>query len=174
MLKRNAQIIGISRSSINFFPGVPAGAHTATSRPASRGRHHRKVRPWCLRDVCCRLLLRVLAARRGRRNYRTAKLDLKQERAELVRIQRRLAELELARVEARTVDVTIIGAELTAEFAALKSRLRGIASKVAPCVALMDQTPLVADFILKEIDDVLDDLSSEEEIVKHAVSETRE
>jgi phage terminase Nu1 subunit (DNA packaging protein) len=56
-------------------------------------------------------------------------LDLKQERARLVLIQRRLAELELARVEARTVDVTIIGAELTVEFAALKTRLRGIASR---------------------------------------------
>jgi hypothetical protein len=32
------------------------------------------------------------------------KLDLKQERAELVRIRRRLAELELTRVEERTVD----------------------------------------------------------------------
>jgi phage terminase Nu1 subunit (DNA packaging protein) len=102
------------------------------------------------------------------------KLDLKQERAELIRIQRRLAELELARVEGRTVDVTIIGTELTAEFGALKQRLRGIASKVAPRVALMDQTPLVAAFILKEIDSVLDDLSSEKDIVHHAVMETKE
>jgi phage terminase Nu1 subunit (DNA packaging protein) len=101
-------------------------------------------------------------------------LDLKQERARLVAVQRRLAELELARVEARIVDVTIIGAELTAEFSALKSRLRGIASKVAPQVTLMDQTALVAAFILKEIDIVLDDLSSEKEIVQHAVMETRD
>ena len=102
------------------------------------------------------------------------KLDLKQERAELVRIQRLLAELELARVEGRTVDVTIIGSELTGEFAALKSRLRGIASKVAPRVALMDQAAMVASFILKEIDSVLDDLSREADIVQYAVMETKE
>jgi hypothetical protein len=38
----------------------------------------------------------------------------------------------------------------------------------------MDQTAVVASFILKEIDNVLDDLSSEDDIVQHAVMERKE
>ena len=63
---------------------------------------------------------------------KTAQLDLKQERARTRCCPTSVRRVELARVEARIVDVTIIGAELTAEFAALKQRLRGIAAKVAP------------------------------------------
>ena len=46
--------------------------------------------------------------------------------------------------------------------------------QVAPRVTLMDQTAVVASFILKEIDNVLDDLSSEDDIVQHAVMERKE
>lgn len=107
-------------------------------------------------------------------DIKDGKLDLKQERAELVRIQRRLAELELARVEERTVDVESAAACITAELTLVKNRIRGLASEIAPRLVLMDKAAEIAAFVRKEIDFVLAELSDGNQVVEKTLQENRQ
>jgi hypothetical protein len=101
-------------------------------------------------------------------------IDLRRERAQLVSIQRRIAEKELARLEERYVDVNAVAACLSAECLTVKHRIRGLPNEIAPKLVLMTNPAEIAAYIRREIDIVLSELSDGKEIVDNTLLETRD
>ena len=102
-----------------------------------------------------------------------ATLDLRRERAGLVNIQRRIAERELSRLEERLVDVDTAAAHFAAELLAIKHRIRGLPSEVAPRLCLMTNPAEISDYVRAEVDFILTDLSSGKEIVETSIKDAQ-
>ena len=102
-------------------------------------------------------------------------IDLRRERAALVAIQRKIAERELGRLEAKFVDVDAVATHLAADFNIVKHRIRGLPTAIAPNLSLMSNPAEVAAHLRKEIDIILTDLADTgDEIIAKTIRESND
>jgi phage terminase Nu1 subunit (DNA packaging protein) len=158
-----ANVLGISPARLGQL--VAAGIITKTSRgvyPAT-----------AIAEYC--QFLRGGGAEDQDPDENDGTIDLRRERAALVAIQRKIAERELGRLEAKFVDVDAVATHLAAEFNIVKHRIRGLPTAVAPKLSLLTKPAEIADYLRKEIDIILTDLADTgDEIIAKTIRESND
>jgi phage terminase Nu1 subunit (DNA packaging protein) len=95
-------------------------------------------------------------------------INLRRERAELVRIQKMLAQLEYDRESGKVVEIASVADVVKREYAVVRTALFGLGSRVAPRLALMDHPEEIEALIVDEVNDILEALKYEEKAAEKA------
>ncbi len=88
-------------------------------------------------------------------------LDGPAEKARLDKARADLAELDLARKRGDVVDIAIVSAVVSNEYATVRAGLMQLPTKIAALIAPDMTKPVIQDLVLREVTDVLSALSAD-------------